>query len=271
MGNYDKPHPTSGGEARDADRDLPLSRVAELNRLTWDRVGRMEMSYIFRLEARHPPPESIRAIGIDEISVAKGQIYAIVGADLDQKRPIWISREPGRTQLDLDMLFVDMGTQRCASIRLAVMDMWNPFLKSTKAQAPNAQIVYDKFHVMTYLGDALDDVRRLEFQNAHAEDRRLIKGQRYTLLSRRANLDEKKERALALLLKANRRRRALLNYGTARTPGRRGTFSAAGAGSYGGDGWNSSRNSPTWGNDTGTASCPTAVRRTESPCVSWRA
>lgn len=186
-------------------RDLPLTRVAELNRLTWDRVRRMEMAYMFRLEARHPPPQSIRAIGIDEISVAKGQTYAIVVADLDQKRPIWISREPGRTQADLDMFFVEMGAQRSATIRLAVMDMWKPFRKSTQAQATNAQIVYDKFHVMTYLGDALDEVRRLEFQNAHAEDRRLIKGQRYTLLSRRANLDEKKERALALLLKANRR------------------------------------------------------------------
>jgi transposase len=151
-------------------RDLPLTRVAELNRLTWDRVRRMEMAYMFRLEARHPPPESIRAIGIDEISVAKGQTYAIVVADLDQKRPIWISREPGRTQADMDMFFVEMGAQRSASIRLAVMDMWKPFRKSTKAQAPNAQIIYDKFHVMTYLGDALDDVRRLEFQNAHALD-----------------------------------------------------------------------------------------------------
>ncbi len=165
----------------------------------------MEMAYRVRLVAHHPPPESIRAIGIDEISVAKGQTYAIVVANLDRKRPTWISREPGRTQADMDMFFVEMGAKRSASIRLAVMDMWQPFRKSTKAQAPNAQIVYDKFHVMTYLGDALDDVRRLEFQNAHAEDRRLIKGQRYTLLSRRTNLDEKKERALALLLKTNRR------------------------------------------------------------------
>lgn len=186
-------------------RDLPLTRVAELNRLKWDKVRRMDMAYMIRLLARHPAPKNLRAIGVDEISTAKGQTYAIVVADLDQRRPIWMSREPGRTTEDMDMFYVEIGRERSATIRLVIMDMWKPFRASTLANTPGAVIVYDKFHVMTYLGKALDLVRRSEYQFAHAEDRRLIKGQRYTLLSRRANLDAKKERALTLLLKANRR------------------------------------------------------------------
>ena len=56
------------------------------------------------------------------------------------------------------------------------------------AHAPQAAILFDKFHVMRHLGDALDKVRKAEYARLSGKDRRFIKGQKYTLLSNRENL-----------------------------------------------------------------------------------
>ncbi|MBI4620596.1 MAG: transposase, partial [Desulfobacterales bacterium] len=65
------------------------------------------------------------------------------------------------------------------------------FRKATLNHAPNAQIVYDKFHIMRHLADALDQVRRSEYKRVNEKERRFIKGQRYTLLSHKSNLGSK--------------------------------------------------------------------------------
>jgi transposase len=185
-------------------REMSIKRVAELNRLSWDQVCRMEKGYMRRLLGQHPPSLQLRTIGIDEISIHKGHVYAVVVADLDQRRPIWLGGQ-GRTEQDLQLFFDAMGPERCKTIELAVMDMWKPFRKATRNHAPNAQIVYDKFHIMRHLADALDQVRRSEYKRVNEKERRFIKGQRYTLLSHKSNLDMEGRRALQMLLKANKR------------------------------------------------------------------
>ena len=185
-------------------REMTVTRVAELNNLSWDQVWRMEKSYMRRLLQRHPPSERLRAIGIDEISIRKGHSYIIVVADLDEKRPIWLGGQ-GRAEEDLQRFFDQMGPQRCQAIELAVMDMWKAFRNATLKNAPGAQIVYDKFHVMRHLSNALDQVRRSEYKRVNDKERKFIKGQRYTLLSHQANLDLEGRLALRTLLKANKR------------------------------------------------------------------
>jgi len=185
-------------------REMTVVRVAELHHLGWDQVWRMELNYMRRLLERHPPSEHLRAIGIDEFSVRKGHRYRIVVADLDQRRPIWVGGE-GRTEDDLHRFFGQMGPARCGTIALAVMDMWKPFRNATLKNVPDAQIIYDKFHVMRHLSDALDRVRRSEYKRVNDKERKFIKGQRYTLLSHKANLDPEGRRALRTLLKANKR------------------------------------------------------------------
>lgn len=186
-------------------RTMTCKEAAELHRLSWDQVRRMDVSYMRDLWAKHVPAKRLRAIGIDEVSIKKGHKYAIVVADLDQQRPIWMSQELGRCEEDMDRFFDAMGSQRNSSLRLAVMDMWKPFRNSLSRHAPQAEVVFDKFHVLKHLSDALDQVRRQEYTRVSGKDKRFIKGQRYTLLSHKANLDLDGRRSLALLLKANKR------------------------------------------------------------------
>jgi transposase len=103
------------------------------------------------------------------------------------------------------MFYEGLGPKKTKKIQLAVMDMWKAFEKSTKKNAPGAAILYDKFHVIRHLADALDKVRKMEYFRLSGKDRSYIKGQKYTLLSNRENLTLDGNKALKKLLKANKR------------------------------------------------------------------
>jgi transposase len=76
-----------------------------------------------------------------------------------------------------------LGAQKSRRIRLVVMDMWQAFRNSAARPAPQASVLFDKFHVMSHLGDALDEVRKSEYSRLKGRQRAYLKGQKYTLLS----------------------------------------------------------------------------------------
>jgi transposase len=71
--------------------------------------------------------------------------------------------------------------------------------------APQAAILFDKFHVMKHLGETLDKIRKAEYARLGGTQRRFIKGQNYTLLSHPQNLTGTARKNLKLLLAANKR------------------------------------------------------------------
>ena len=127
-------------------------------------------------------------------------------SDLERGRAIWFGGHD-RSEASLDEFFAWLGPEKCGKIRLAVMDRWQAFRNSThkKGNAPQAKILYDKFHILTHLGEAMDKVRKREYGRLSGKDRRFIKGQRYTLLSHWGNLTPEGRGALKLLFKANTR------------------------------------------------------------------
>ena len=145
-----------------------------------------------------------KAIGIDEISIRKGHDYRIVVSDLIRKRAIWFGGTD-RKEASMALFYDWLGKKKTRGIRLAVMDMWKPFYTVTTARAPRTAILYDKFHIMRHLGDALDEVRKSEYRRLSGKDRSYIKGQKYTLLSRRENLTLKGRQSLKKVLIANKR------------------------------------------------------------------
>jgi transposase len=138
------------------------------------------------------------------VSIRKGHTYRIVVSDLIRRRPIWFGGAD-RSEASMDEFFTWLGAQKPAAIRLAVMDMWKPFRTSTTTHAPQASILFDKFHVLRHLGDALDTVRKSEYARLAGKDRRFIKGQKYTLLAHRENLTLEGKKSLKLLFTANKR------------------------------------------------------------------
>ena len=184
-------------------RTMTVKDVARSERLHHSTVKDLDKLYRAEPLRRHPWP-STAAIGVDEIAIRKGHDYRVVVSDLERQRPIRFG-STGRKQEDPALCFAAYGARRCAGIRVAVMDMWKPFRQATHEHAPRAQIVFDKFHILRHLNDALDDVRRSEYARLQGEQRRFINGNRYTLLSHRENLDLDGRQALKTLLAANQR------------------------------------------------------------------
>lgn len=184
-------------------RAAALQDVAKEFHLNWKTVKALEMQYM-REQLRRAGTPGPKVIGIDEVSIRKGHTYRIVVSDLVRRRPIWFGGKD-RSEQSLDLFFQELGPRKSPKIRLAVMDMWKAFRNSTARHAPQASILFDKFHVLRHLGDALDQVRKSEYARLTGQDRRFIKGQKYTLLSHRANLTLDGRRALRTLLRANKR------------------------------------------------------------------
>jgi len=183
-------------------RDSAVKDIAKELRLDWKTVKALEKEYM-QEQLRRTGTPGPKAIGIDELSIRKGHTYRIVVSDLVRKRPIWFGGID-RSEESMDMFYKWLGLKKAAGIRLAVMDMWRAFEKSTVTNAPDAAILYDKFHVMRHLGKALDKVRKQEYGRLSGKDRSYIKGQKYTLLSNRENLTLDGRRALKKLLGANK-------------------------------------------------------------------
>ncbi|MDQ2667469.1 MAG: ISL3 family transposase [Gemmatimonadota bacterium] len=184
-------------------RASTIEDVARETHLNWKTVKRLEMQYM-REQLRRLGTPGPRAIGIDEISIRKGHNYRIVVSDLVRRRPIWFGGED-RSAASLDQFFAWLGPPKSARVQLAVMDMWRAFSASTHSNAPKAKILFDKFHVLRHLGDALDRVRKSEYKRLTGKNRRFIKGQKYTLLAHRENLSLEGRQSLKLLLAANKR------------------------------------------------------------------
>jgi transposase len=186
-------------------RSSTILDVARELRLDWKTVKSLEMEYI-REQLRRAGTPGPKVIGIDEISIARGHNYRLVVSDLVRGRPIWFGGKD-RSEASLDEFFAWLGPKQCRKIRLAVMDMWKAFRKSTlkAGNAPQAGILYDKFHILKHLNEALDKVRKSEYTRLSGKDRRFIKGQKYTLLSRWANLSQEGRQSLKALFTANRR------------------------------------------------------------------
>jgi len=184
-------------------RSTTIKDLAKELHLDWDTVKTLEKQYMQAQLTKVGAPGP-KAIGIDEIAIRKGHDYRIVVSDLLRRRPIWFGGED-RKEASMALFYDWLGEKKTRGVRLAVMDMWKPFRNVTATRAPQAAILFDKFHIMRHLGKALDAVRKSEYRRLSGQDRSYIKGQKYTLLSHRENLTPAGRQNLKKLLAANKR------------------------------------------------------------------
>ena len=131
------------------------SAVAKLLRLSWDEMhGIMGRAVQRGLKRREAEPE--RRIGVDEKAFRKGHNYLTLVNDLGRSRVLYVAEE--RKQSSLDGFWGTLTREQLESIAAVAMDMWDPYIASVEAHAPDAakKIVFDKFHVAQHLGEAVD-------------------------------------------------------------------------------------------------------------------
>jgi Transposase and inactivated derivatives len=183
--------------------EASVKSVAEELMLDWKTTKELEKVYLQeKLDRRGDISPNV--IGIDEIAIGSGHNYWIIVSDLEKRIPLYFFG-PGRKEEDLDKFYATLSGEKKKGVRLVVMDMWKAYEKSTKKNVPEAAILYDKFHIISHLGKALDEIRKSEYQKASEQHRTFIKGQKYTLLSHKENLTNNGRASLKKLLSINKR------------------------------------------------------------------
>ena len=184
-------------------RKLSWKETAEAFRTSWEKVcDAVEYVVTWGLEHRTLAP--IQAIGVDEIQYAKGHQYLTLVYQIDQglTRLLWVGRE--RTIESFQGFFALIGTELAAGIEFVCSDMWEPYLRLIREKCSQALNILDRFHIVTKMNKALDEVRAAESRRmAQAGFEPVLKKTRWCLLKRKEHLTGKQRFRLRDLLRYN--------------------------------------------------------------------
>jgi transposase len=173
-----------------------VKAAAALLGLSWDAAETIMDRAVERgLERREATP--IRNVGIDEKSFGKGHDYATVLADINGSRVLDVA--PKRTQAAAEAVFQTLTVEQRQELQAVAADMLPAYADAVANQTPNAELVYDKFHVAKHLGEAVDRVRRAENKAFQTEDDGGLKGTRQLWLFNKANLSPAQRRRFAAI------------------------------------------------------------------------
>ena len=179
-------------------RELSWQGTARQYRLNWKSVAtivKRAVQYGLRNRARPP----VHVIGIDEVSRRKGQVYLTVVYDLERRVLLWVGED--RTEEAVTRFFtVEMGRRRCRTLQVVCMDMWAPYASLVRQHAPNAQILFDRFHIVKHLNEAVDAVRRELWRKLTSKEKVTVKGSRWLLLKNPWNLSNDQQERLSTLV-----------------------------------------------------------------------
>jgi transposase len=177
-----------------------LKETAEITCLDWKTVKEIDQEYIKSL-LPDISKLAITRIAIDEIAIMKGHRYLTILRDYDTG--ITIKIVLGRAYEDVSRAFASLGQEKLRQIRFASLDMWDPYIKAIKEHCPNAELVFDKFHVIKKVNEAIDSVRKKEFSKANPDEKKSMKHKRFVILKREKNLKPRQKEELKNLMQNN--------------------------------------------------------------------
>jgi len=176
--------------------------VRALMRIAWTTVG----DIIQRVVRRHregDPLDGLTHIGVDELSYRKHHEYVTVVVDHQRGHVVWA--HPGKNADTLRAFFDELGPVRVAKLEAVTIDMSAAYIKAVTEASPQAQIIFDRFHVQRLAHEALDQVRRAEVREVAPSARKALKGTRWLLHKNPWNLTGLERDKLTALPRANRR------------------------------------------------------------------
>jgi len=181
---------------------LPIQHISQLTGLHWHTIKALDKR---RLQASVGDfdPGDVRRLVMDEFALHKGHRYATVVMDADRTRVLWVGE--GNSRAAIRPFFEQLG-ERCNQIEAVAMDMNTAFDLEVKRHCPQAEVVYDLFHVVALYGRKVVDRIRVDQANALREDkpaRKVIKQSRWLLLRNKDNLTDHQAVHLQEILDAN--------------------------------------------------------------------
>lgn len=204
-------------------REMPVKKAADILGETDTRMWRVVHGYIDaayqQLDLR-----SMTCVGVDEMSRRKGHHYLTVFADLEVRRVVFATggKDAGTWDHFREALLAHNGDPD--GVRHVSMDMSPAYTLGVKNTCRNAQIVFDKFHVIQHSNKAVDKVRQTEFRKGTPDVKSQLEKSRWLWLRNPENLTEEEEERMELIdrdmlvtAKAYQMRLALQNIYNCRT------------------------------------------------------
>jgi transposase len=182
---------------------MPTSHAAVRHGVSWSKARRAELAFLAEWD-RTRPKHRPRHLGLDEIQRGKGQRSWTVLSDIVHGEVIGLRQDRTETTATT-LLTTDLTPRQRAAVAAVCTDMHRPYLNAVATAVSQAEMVFDKFHVLQHASAALDEVRRQEFFRAGAVMREHGRGKRWLLLRRWKTVRGSKRQELRTLFAANRR------------------------------------------------------------------
>ena len=159
--------------------ECSISGACELLRISWDEADGIKQRAVKRGLARKTPAVMER-LCVDEKGMGHGQNYLTIVAQVQADRITveYVGEE--RQRESLDAFWESLTAQQLAGIEAVAMDMWEPYVQSTLSHVPGAagKIVHDPFHLVKYMNEAVNEVRKSEHRRLVAQGEDLLKNTR---------------------------------------------------------------------------------------------
>jgi len=183
-------------------RFMPVSKAASFFPISVNTARRWDKDVLQRT-LPSPNLDNIHAVLVDETSIGKGHNYLTVVLNADTGEVLHLAE--GKRKTSLEGFFEKLSDKQKANIQAVGIDRSGSYQSVVKEQIPDADIVYDKFHIVSNYNDVIDEIRREEWRKAEEkEDKTFIKGQRFNLFKNPWNLTLNAKKSLKELLDMNK-------------------------------------------------------------------
>jgi transposase len=174
--------------ALELSRHMTIKDVARHLGVSWDVIKDIQKRYLTKRYSR-PKLKRLKLIAIDEISIGRGHRYLTVVLDLKTGAVVFVGDGKGADAL---LPFWRRLKRSKAQIDAVAMDMSPSYISAVSANLPDAEIVFDHFHIIKMFNDKLAEFRRDLQREANESDQKVLKGTRWLLLKNPENLNEER-------------------------------------------------------------------------------
>jgi transposase len=181
-----------------------IEGASKILRVSWDEAWGIMERAVARGKKRKKG-RVVRKMGVDEKSAARGHNYLTIVSDLERGTVEYLG--DNRDEGSLDGYLGKLSRKRREKIESIAVDMWDPYLASIRKHVPDAEekVVFDRYHLMTHMGKAVDEVRKAEHRELVQNDDERLKGTKYLWLYSKENVPKEKTRWLRGLRRMNLR------------------------------------------------------------------
>jgi transposase len=175
----------------DLEKECSIEGVSRLTGLSWDR-GWTVMERAVQRGMRRKKRRLPKVIGVDEKSFARRHKYETLVCDMKRGTIEYVGDT--RRQSSLAKYYNQFSRKEREQVEAVAMDMWDPYIAATKEAIPEAEkkIVFDKFHVVRLMTNAVDTVRKREHKGLMKENLEYLKGTKFLWLCNKENIPKKR-------------------------------------------------------------------------------